>query len=165
MSKMTTRSFTYLLPGLAQNVNIDKALLENVYLGIKGVTRNFDENIYCLFRDIDEEYEKELLENKYYRKTHEKNIYVFEYPDKAIYFNFVMGKYSEFPEDYKQLILKYHGNLSSKTKVYKVLYKDESLYQEMEKKIGVRISRTQEIGERITFERESFESESIPTKI
>jgi len=69
----------------------------------------------------------------------------FNIPD--IYSNifklFKKGRYSLFPQEYKEQILKFHENKNSQLE--RILYKDEELRKLIENRIGVKLSKDAEL--------------------
>lgn len=161
-------SFTYVLPmlGLSYNISRDSFInfrgifiknddcpdaQDRLFLWLRSTgDRNYlaFEQTLRLFADYETNYEPD--------KFH--TIFVFKVPAeyKREYDKFMQSKYSEFSEDYKQALIKYHGysKTNSGNNVIKVLYKDPELYEAKEKDINkgldyrhwTRIPRDQEIG-------------------
>jgi len=150
---MLTRSYTYLVPVLSKTVNVRTNFLENAYLGYMNTEP--DQNIYCLWKYPGIEYEEYLssVSNNIIDHDKETIISVIPFPDMNHYWKFVNGKYSEFSDENKQVILDFHG-LDEGSDVWKIMYKYEGLYQLREKQLKTRIPRTQEIGELINFKKE-----------
>jgi len=65
------------------------------------------------------------------------------------------SRYSTISEKYKNKILSFHG-LKPTSKQFKILYRDESYYKELEEKLAVEISRLQEIGSVVDHEEETI---------
>ena len=74
-------------------------------------------------------------------------MFVFNVPEdyQSIYDQYKKGKYSEFPEDYKIQIFKFHNITSAEHKVAKVLFKHPDLREELEDRIGVEIPENMEV--------------------
>lgn len=152
-----TRSFTYLLPKLASLVNISKDKVKNLFLGIQNTTRNFNGSVYLWTSDS-----TDYTKDKYYASTTNTktgDLIEFDYPCRDTYVNFIEGKYSKIPPESKKLIINYHKNSPNITKVKKILYKHESLFKELEDKLGVEIDRYNEVGDKINFEEEIYNTE------
>ena len=163
---VVNRSFVYLLPmiGLSHNLKL-KAMLgfrgaflfhkdypaykEHLFLHFKVIkgTKKYQEleNIFLSSPDFEFEVRPEIVEVIFCMKI------PVEY--KAEFHKFLDSKYSEFSDNYKKSILKYHelGDLSD---VANVLYKKEEGYKAREQFINqglpeslwTKIPRDQEIG-------------------
>lgn len=107
-------------------------------------------------------YEDELRKSDIYYDSYDPDkrhiMFVFDIPEKfkKEYDLFLKGKYSEFSEEYKQMIMNFHG-IEKTRSVKEVLYKEEKAYLREEKEINkdypafpgdtyLKISREQEIG-------------------
>ena len=75
------------------------------------------------------------------------------------------SSYSVLSEKYKQKIIHFHS-LGKKSKFRKILYRDESLYQQLEESLDVTISRLAEIGSAIDIKQETiiFDKDDIIEK-
>lgn len=117
-------------------------------------------------------YEHRLTNNPLFVKCIDidnKVLYIFKFPEEYLseYYKFYEGKYSEFGEDAKQLILKFwaevnKGNTASVQfliKLKDILYKGTKLKETIEKKLGVKLNDDQELGEIIDIELETFKLE------
>ena len=80
-------------------------------------------------------------------------MYVFNVPLKweSDYNKFKEWKPSQFSQEYKDHMLKFYG-FNSNSRLYKVLYKTEDLFLEMEKQYEVKIPRDQEASSIPNFE-------------
>lgn len=162
------RSFVYVLPmiALAHNIRLDD--LVN-FLGVFVLHKDYPQHKEHLFLHF-----KENKGNKKFEDLHQvfqlsRQLIFIEYPEegevlycfkipaeyKQEYDKFVQSKYSEFSENYKQCILKFHKlDQESGKDVIGVLYKKERSYQIREEEINkdlpsthwTRIPRGQEIG-------------------
>lgn len=169
------RSKTYLLPLLSEIVEFDMKFmkfLENTYM--------FDEkNEYgeclCILHEFSfknpefTHYEHKLTNNELFIKSIDlgkKVLYIFRFPQDYMgeYYSFYNGKYSEFGDDAKQLILKFWAEVHSNNpaainfliKVKQILYREEKLRQIIEKELNVKIDKNAELGEKPNVEQETF---------
>jgi hypothetical protein len=150
-----TRSFTYLLPGLTDEVSIETKTIKNLWLGVENINTTFDGNVYC-------EYPPNHVEtnqnNCYYIQEYQfkENTFVcYKYPYEDIYDHFINSKYSKFSNNYKNRILKYH-NLSYSSAQSSILFKSELLKRKLEELLDVKLSDNSELGEQIIFENECY---------
>jgi hypothetical protein len=153
MSK--SRTYTYLLPGLANEVNINKSELNNLWLGVENINATFDGNVYAEYDTTCTTYD---TKSEYYVNNYtvdDKNLVCYQYPYQDVYNYFVTSKYSKFPSTYKQRVLNYH-NLNSKSLQSLILFKSDVLRFKLEHDLGVMLPNDCELGERITFQDESF---------
>ena len=153
--KFKNRSFTYLAPMLGEHRRDFKNLV-NTFIGDKEKEEEKD-RILMLIKITKHgwfnEHVKFLTSLNYfesYYKVEDKYI-MFKYKidgetDLKNYRNFLKGKYSNLTHDYKKKILYFH-TLEKFSEVAKVLYRAEEKYEEMEKLIGQKIPRTQDIGQ------------------
>lgn len=169
------RSKTYLLPLLSEIVNLDlnfMKFLENTYM--------FDEynefgECLCILHEFSfknpefTHYEHRLTNNELFIKSIDignKVLYIFKFPKEYLpeYYKFYEGKYSEFGEDAKTLILKFWGEVHSSNsnaisfliKIKQILYKEEKLRQIIEKELKVKIDKDAELGEKPNVDEETF---------
>lgn len=179
-SKKYNASKTYLLPLLSELVDINKNFineLQNTYM--------FDENnehqecLYILhdfnFRNPEfTAYEHKLLNNELFVKHIDMGnqvLYVFKFPEEYMkeYYLLQDGKYSEFGEDAKELILdfwtemygKVPGGINVILKIKQILYKDKKLKQQLEERLSSRnhkviIDDDAELGQSVDVEKEVF---------
>lgn len=174
------RSKTYLLPLISEVIGVEYGFidhLENTYMfDEKGEFVNclFIEHIFLVNNDQFIAYEHKLTNNQYFLKNidvEEKVVYVFRFPEEYLpeYNLLLEGKYSEFGEDAKKIILRFWTNMYGKTtsginailKIKQVLYKDKKLKQEIEDRLSsdqcrVVIADNAELGEAIEVEDETF---------
>lgn len=158
------RSKTYLLPLLSEFVHFDLKLIEyllNTYMFLEG-----EKDCLCILHEFSfkdptfTSYEHKLINNKLFIKhidINNKVLYVFKFPDEYLkeYNLFKEGKYSEFDESSKKLILRfwtqiYENNPNAARfliKLRQILNKDEKLKQILEKDLKIKISNNQELGE------------------
>jgi hypothetical protein len=101
---------------------------------------------------------------------------VFKFPEEYLkeYYYLYDSKYSKFGDDAKKLILKFWGEVYSGNpngipfliKVKQILYKDTKLREKIEKELStgkhqVRIDESQELGEHVDVENETFSISKI----
>lgn len=141
-----TKSKTYILPYIDKHIPIK-------FVGKLLTTYCFYNNEYafCLRYEYSAkkefaQYEKELENNKYYKCTIDVNkkevLYVFDIPEDLfdIVDLFMDGKYSYLPN--KDIIIGFlmkNFGLTLENKIIKILNRDESLKQELEDQLNVRI--------------------------
>jgi hypothetical protein len=155
-----SRSFTYLLPGLTDEVKINKSELENLWLGVENINTTFDGNVYCEYVKNCSNYD---TESAYYVTDYtidDKKFVCYQYPYPDIYNNFVSSQYSKFPTTYKNRILTYHG-LSSSSLQHSILFKSQSLKTKIENDLKVKLPNDCELGEQILFENESYNIKNL----
>ena len=151
---MRNKSFTYILPMMSLHVDIVKENLLNTFIRTEDYPK-FKNHIFLLYRFSGA---KAFLEYEDYLENHElfefsydpdrfNAIYCFKIPDSHIdvYNKFIKGRYSEFPQEYKAHIFKYHGIKDSSHRVAQVLFKHPDLKEEWEDKLGVVISDEAEV--------------------
>jgi hypothetical protein len=177
MSKpLYNKSKTYLLPLIAPLIGIEQKFFEYV-----DNTYMFDENNEfqeCFYITHDfffknpefTKYEHKLVDNQFFQKlidiSTNKVLYVFKFPEEYLheYYCLQQGKYSEFGEDAKKQILNFWTTIYGKShtgvnfilSVKKILYKDKTLKQEIEKNLNVKLDDTIELGEIVVKENETF---------
>lgn len=183
------KSKTYLLPLLSELVILDKQFLpflENTYMLDD---KNKYNNCLYLWHDFDftspefTKYESRFTNNELFVDLHDfddKCLYIFKFPEEYLkeYDCLLNSKYSEFGEDAKELILEFwsqmYGNNPSIIpfikKVKQILYKEEELRIEREKKLKVKIDKQSELGEFVdivdeTFNFKQFEDEIRTSKV
>lgn len=146
MNQKPNKSKTYMLPYINDYIEIKfPEKLKNTYISFN------EEYAFCLHYEYSGKrefvnYERELEKNKYYKSTHDINkretLYVFDIPEELfdIVDLFVSGKYSYMPHKEKIIgfLMKKFG-LSLESKIVKILNRDESLKQEIEDQLNVRI--------------------------
>lgn len=157
------RTCVYLLPSLGSSVYEFKNLVQ-AYVGDSEFPDE-KRKLFVLYKVTREpwfnEYFKSIkTHNQYNRsyKVHENYfmvVYDLTSSQQEFYDHFVNGRYSQLEDSYKDHILNFH-NLSLHSEVGKVLHRSEHKYVEWEKRIGVEIPRTQEIGSMPNLEEEMF---------
>jgi len=151
---MRNKSFTYILPMMSLYFDVKKQNLLNTFIRTDDHPK-LKNHIFFLYKFSGEqnflEYEdylekQELFEVSYDPDKHH-TIYAFKIPDshKDIYDNFVKGRYSKFPQDYKVHIFKFHDITNSSHRVAQVLFRHPDLREEWEEKLGVVISDEAEV--------------------
>lgn len=162
------RTYTYILPALGNTSHEFKNLVQ-CFVG----DHEFPEEkgkVFLLYKISREpwfnDYFKYITGHEYferYYKIHDEYlmvVYDLKGDDLERYKNFVKGKYSKLDEDYKKKILNFH-HLDYHSEVAKVLWRKEDKYREWEKRLGMKISRTQEIGNMPDLEYEVFQKERM----
>lgn len=174
-----TKSKTYLLPLIAQVLPLEEKFIPyivNTFLKKEG----FDEDGLYLhiqhrfnFKDPHfTKYERELMNSNLFicsEDVGEDVIYTFRFPEEYEheYMSFINGKYSEFKEDAKKIILNFLSMVYSRNmqavdflvRVRRVLNKDERLRQEWVKK-GIPIEEGSELESIVDIENETFKFEN-----
>lgn len=151
---MLNKSFTYILPMLSTEININNSNLKNTFIGDKS-KKEYDNHIFLLYKFSGS---KEFLEYEdYLRNTHlfvdaydpDDNhvMFVFDVPAfyQTDYDLFVKGKYSEMNYDYKVIIFAFHNIMDHEHRVAKVLFKHPDLREEWEERTGVDIPKGMEV--------------------
>tara|TARA_R110002012_G_scaffold118547_1_gene267403 strand:- start:302 stop:802 length:501 start_codon:yes stop_codon:yes gene_type:complete len=155
MAKKTkTKSHTYILPMLSYYIDIRKRNLVNTYIGAREYPEH-DNHIFLLYKfqgtknfiEYEDYLENNLLFNSKYDPDENHVMFIFNVPKdyQPIYDLYKSGKYSEFFDDYKIQIFKFHGITDSNHKIAKVLFKHPDLREEWEERIGVEIPENQEV--------------------
>lgn len=174
------RSYTYILPMLGNSYmqftkndpdNPSESILIDTYLRSEYAPK-YKEHLFLRYKVIPRygPIYKWLESHSYYEDSYDYDdeiVYCFKIPYSKLtdYIHFINSSYSKMSEIYKRHILKFHG-LRVTNNVAKVLYKDESLYLEMEEQLGnTHIPRTQEIGEKIELKNETHKKKSKLTLI
>lgn len=169
-------SYTYLLPLLSEQVNLKKTLLTFVKNTYIFTNKNKDIGkfyILCEFNYSDESFttlEKYLIDNELFITSYENNseiLYEYEFPDVYIYEQktFIEGKYSEFKQDTKDLILSFWSGLFGHIpsfvtgvllKIRQILDKDPKLRTKLIKDLKVYIDKDAELGNKIELINETY---------
>jgi hypothetical protein len=155
-----TRAFTYVMPCITDFVQINKNSLVNCFLGVEGINSTYDGNVYLVFEfNPDQiEYEDYLIKNEniilhkdlnatYYLVGVEIPITYYS----SVYCNYIEGKFSQFPQEYKNKILKYHS-LGISSLQSKILNNHPSLKSELCTSLKIAPEYITEVGEMPTFE-------------
>lgn len=181
MSKVRyNKSKTYLLPLLAEVVNIDTRFFNNLVDTYIYDPNGHYENCMFILHDFSFKnpeftaYEHELTKNPYFVDLVDIDnqvLYIFKFPEEYMneYNAFKEGKYSEYGEDAKQTIINffgdiYAGNLNAVKflmTLKQVLYRDKKLKQELEKQLNVILSSTAELADIASKEKETFDETKI----
>lgn len=160
--ELRNKTYTYILPSLGTNVKYFKNLSACFIGDVEHPKKK--NKIFLLYR-MNKTWSDELHEwltdmylyDHHYKVLEDYVMYVYNLPEgyEKNYFLFRDGKYSEFNNEYKKQILKFHGTEASRKSldvVKKVLYRSEELYQQMEEALStpelnsyVKIPRDQEI--------------------
>lgn len=170
-----TKSKTYLLPLVAQVLPLRQAFIPyiiNTFLYREGFDK---EGMYLHiqqrfnFKNPDfTRYEHELTSSEYFVESVDHGddvIYTFLFPEEYEheYRSFINGKYSEFKDDAKEVIIDFlntlyrynHKAFNFLIKVRRVLHKDERLRKQWKSK-GVDIPEGSELESIISIEEETF---------
>jgi len=159
-----TKSFSYILPMCGKTYS-DFSHCKGCFVGdktkpeLKGkIFILYDKN-FSLF-----EYENDIIiSNENYCMSYDINdsliMYVYDVPDKykEDYDKFLKGQYFEISSDYKMQIINFHSEVHDVERIKDVLYKSNKLYEHWEKKLDVKIPRTQNIGSIPNMEKEEFD--------
>jgi hypothetical protein len=159
------RTCVYLLPILGKSVKDFKNLIQ-VYVGDSDYPEE-EHKLYVLYeKDNYEEQQEELKKHPAFERVYSVSdkffmgVYNLTEEEKEHYDNFLNGRYSKLKDTYKNHILNFHG-LSYHSEIAKVLHRSEIKYQEWEKRIGLPIPRTQEIGSMPVLDEEIFKKEKV----
>ncbi len=169
------KSKTYLLPLLSEIIGFDKRFfnhLKNVYM-FEDTGKYKD--CLCILHDFSFKapeftaYEHKFTSNELFVDLvdiDKQVLYIFKFPEEYMkeYNALKEGKYSEFGDDAKELILEfftdiYKGNPNAVpflVKVKQVLFKDEKLRLNIEKELNVKISPEAELADKINIDNETF---------
>jgi hypothetical protein len=152
--KIKSRSYTYLLPGLASIVPIKKNLLIDVFLGDFSRPLPTEPLLYCLFKfdEAETDYEESLMKHSLFVEHYDVDktsfMCVFKYPEEYYedYGSFLDSKFSKMSENMKKVIMKYHG-LDKHSQIMLVLNKNPLYRMALEKDLKVELSEEAELGE------------------
>ncbi len=169
------RSKTYLLPLLSEIVNFDMRFMKHLLNTYMYIGSGEYENCLCILHEFNfkdpefTSYEHRLTKNELFVKCIDidnKVLYIFRFPEIYIkeYNLFKEGKYSEFGNDVKELILKFWAEVFKGAsvaipfliKVKQILYKEEKLKNIIEEELGVTLDANQELGDISDPEKETF---------
>jgi hypothetical protein len=143
----------YILPMLGNIYSeiIKEGYYINTFIGDS--TKNINDKILLLYKfngnSFYLNFEKTLYNNKDYFESYSPNKYytmfVFNVPEKhkENYKLFKQGKYSEFSEDYKKHIIKFH-NLSNSDTIVDIIYKREKARLKLELDYNIIVPKNQE---------------------
>ena len=181
MSKVRyNKSKTYLLPLLAEVIDIDKRFfnsLVNTYIsdanGIYSdcllILHNFS------FKNPEfTAYEHKLTNNQYFVESIDIDnqvLYIYKFPEEYMkeYNLYKKGKYSKFGQDAKDTIIEFFGNIYAGNlnavkflmTLKQVLYQDKKLKKELERKLNVILPDNAELTDIADLECETFEITKI----
>lgn len=176
MSKIIiNKSKTYLLPLLSELVEFDKKYHNNIINTYIYDDLGKYENCFFIlhkfsFRNPEYTiYENKLINNELYVDLIDINndvLYIFKFPEDYLYeYNkYKEGKYSEFKNDAKELILNFFGevykfNMNAVNfliKVKQILFKDKKLKKIIEDKLNVILPDNAELSSIMNKEEETF---------
>ena len=151
---MRNKSFTYILPMMSLYFYVKRENLINTFLYSEDKPKLKDHLFFLYkfsghqaFLQYEDYLENEELFELGYDPDKYHVLFAFRIPDshKDIYKKFLKGRYSEFPQEYKAHIFKYHGITDSSHRVAQVLFKHPDLREEWEDKLGVVISDEAEV--------------------
>lgn len=152
--QMFNKSYTYILPMISTQLDVVKANLVNTYIGSDEYT-GYDNHIYLLYKYAGNprfiEYEDYLEHTNLFVAKYDPDKYhvmfIFKVPEQYqdVYDLFKKGKYSQFPEDYKVLIFKFHSITNENHKVAKVLYRHPDLKEELEDRLDIILPEGSEV--------------------
>ena len=85
-------------------------------------------------------------------------MFVFNVPEdyQDIYDLYLAGKYSEFPQDYKIQIFKFHNITEATHRVAQVLFKHPDIREELEERLGVELPEDVEVSSVPDMELETY---------
>lgn len=168
-------SKTYLLPLLSELVDFDKKYHDNIVNTY--ITDDLGKYKDCLFilhkfsfkNPEYTRYENQLIKNECFVDLIDVGndvLYIFKFPEEYMfeYNKFIAGKYSEYKNDAKELILNffgeiYKGNINAVNfliKVKQILFKDKKLKNKLELELGVKIPDNAELRSIINLDEETF---------
>lgn len=169
------KSKTYLLPLLSELVEFDKKYHNNIINTYIYDDLGKYENCFFIlhkfsFRNPEYTiYENKLINNELYIDLIDIDndvLYIFKFPDDYLYeYNkYKEGKYSEFKNDAKELILNFFGEVykfnmnavSFLIKVKQILFKDKKLKKIIEDELNVILSDDAELSSIMDKEEETF---------
>jgi len=172
------KSKTYLLPLLAEVVEI-KFFSSLVDTYIMDPNEKYENCMFLLYNFSFKNpeftaYEHKLVENPYFIDSVDIDnqvLYIFEFPEEYIreYNLFKQGKYSKYGKDAKDTIINFFGNIYAGNlnavkflmTLKQVLYQDNKLKQELEKKLNVTLPEGAELSDITCLVRETFEVTNI----
>lgn len=162
------RTCVYLLPALGNSIHEFKNFVQ-AYVGDEEFPEEKNK-LFVLYKVTREPwfnaYFQEIKNHVQYNRSYKVNdnyfMVVYDLTSSQIEFydHFINGRYSLLEDSYKDHILNFH-NLSLHSEVAKVLHRSEIKYQEWEKRIGIKIPRTQEIGSMPDLEEEMFNKHKV----
>lgn len=147
------KSLIYLYPILNIPHDVHKPL--HVYLGIEGQVSVHEERLVCIYDssalgfELFEQCYLMLHEGLYDRFELEgsRKIYVFEFPDSDTWECFLTGKYSRFPEDYKQTVIKAVSKYPGNDIYMRSFFYPEAFFDNYAHILNVPVELLQEVGE------------------
>lgn len=164
--KERNKSYIFLPPMLEIDpVFMQIHLLLNVYLASDDLP-DVKNSIFLHYeyQDIDGSFarlENTFKESPHFRGMYEPDkyttIFYFHVPSRWFkdYLFFLNSRYSFLSEGFKKRILKFF-NLGDQSQVYKVLYRDEERFKELEEELGVTLPRQAEVASAISFSKETY---------
>lgn len=181
MSKVRyNKSKTYLLPLLAEAIDIDTRFFNNLYnTYIYDVNEKYENCLFILhdfsFKNPEfTAYEHKLVDNPLFVDLIDidnKVLYIFKFPEEYLpeYRLFKQGKYSKFGEDAKKVIMNFFGNIYQGNlnavkfllALKQILYQDKKLRQRLEEDLKVTLPIDAELTDIASTEQETFEVTNI----
>ena len=174
------KSKTYLLPLLSEFVNFDRKFYSNLLNTYIYDDTGTYENCFFILHDFSfklpefTHYEHDLINNQLFVDLidiNDKVLYIFKFPEDYMheYNSFILGKYSEYGVDAKEMILQFFTNIYRNNinavdfllTLKHTLFKDEKLRKKLESDLGVKISDDAELADKINKEDETFELSKI----
>lgn len=169
------KSKTYLLPLLTEVVEFDRKFFSNILNTYVADDLGMYKNSLLIYHDFTFRnpeftfYEHKLTNSQYFTDLIDIDnmvLYVFRFPDEYMkeYNNFLEGKYSEFGNDAKELILTfythiYQNNLNAVgflVKLRQILFKDSKLKEQLEKNLKINLPVNAELTDIPDLNKETF---------
>tara|TARA_B100001093_G_scaffold514357_1_gene588219 strand:+ start:1235 stop:1804 length:570 start_codon:yes stop_codon:yes gene_type:complete len=165
---MRNKSFTYILPMMSLYFDLVKEGLLNTFVRSTDYPK-LKNHIFFLYKFSSNkkflEYEDYLEKQELFEISYDPDkfhaMYVFKIPDghRNIYDQFLKGRYSKFPQDYKVHIFKFHNITSPSHRVAQVLFRHPDLREEWEDKLDVVISEDAEVSSPPNIKLETYKEE------
>lgn len=152
MNNLVTRTKTYLLPSLIDQYILNKENIESLYLGINGVKPQTRTSVFLLVKD-DSKFKDYLNKFEYSKDV----LLEYEFKNEDLFDSYMSGKFSEFKSKEKTRIIN-HYKLSTKDKVFQILYKSPILRTQMERELNMNL-KNYELGEIVNFKTECYDTE------
>jgi hypothetical protein len=144
MAMKKTKSYSYILPMVSNEVIDIKKSLINVFIGDENYPE-LDSHIFLLYKFIGSReflaFEEEISHSSLFERSYDTDklhtMKVLKVPKwyKEDFDTFKKSKFSQFSLPYKKLIISFH-DLGKKHQIYGVLYKEEFAYKTLEKELN-----------------------------